>query len=49
MRVSRKRLSVLALAAAFLLIVSACGDSDSGDESFTIGVSNTLVGNGWRE
>ena len=49
MRVSRKRLSLMALAAAFVLIVSACGDSDSGDESFTIGVSNTLVGNGWRE
>jgi len=39
----------MALAAAFVLVISACGDSDSGDESFTIGVSNTLVGNGWRE
>jgi ribose transport system substrate-binding protein len=50
MRISKRKLSVFVLAAAFTLIVSACGDSDSGgDESFTIGVSNTLVGNGWRE
>lgn len=51
----------LALVLVFGLIAAACGDSDddssSGDsggddvvaDSFTIGVSNTLVGNGWRE
>ena len=31
------------------LIATACGGSDAGDEEFVLGVSNTLVGNGWRE
>lgn len=49
----------LAVAAATVLTLSlaACGDDDGdggdggdgGDETFTIGVSNTLVGNQWRE
>jgi len=48
----------LAVAAATVLTLSitACGSDDdggdggdSGDETFTIGVSNTLVGNQWRE
>jgi ribose transport system substrate-binding protein len=43
----------LALGAILLLLVTACGDgaADGGGEEgpWTIGVSNTLVGNGWRE
>jgi ribose transport system substrate-binding protein len=31
------------------LVIGACGDDDSGDDTFTLGVSNTLVGNAWRE
>jgi ribose transport system substrate-binding protein len=42
------RLAVALL--AFALVAVACGDDDAGgDETFTLGVSNTLVGNGWRE
>lgn len=48
--------SWLAVTAATVLTVSlaACGDDggdggDGGEETFTIGVSNTLVGNQWRE
>jgi ribose transport system substrate-binding protein len=42
------------LAAVLLLLVTACGDGAGGDGGgdegpWTIGVSNTLVGNGWRE
>ena len=33
----------------FALIAAACGGSDAGDDEYVIGVSNTLVGNGWRE
>jgi ribose transport system substrate-binding protein len=39
-------------AAAVLVLAAACGDDDvagDGEETFTIGVSNTLVGNQWRE
>lgn len=42
---------VLALLLAVLMLgglLASCGDDD-GDGEFTIGVSNTLVGNGWRE
>ena len=51
---NRGRLSSLAaVVLAFALVAAACGGDDesgSGDgETFTIGVSNTLVGNGWRE
>ncbi len=43
------RVAVLVFALA--LIAGACGDSGEGGdgETYTIGVSNTLVGNGWRE
>ena len=47
---ARRGVRLLALLGAFALVVAACGDGDAADdESFTIGVSNTLVGNGWRE
>jgi len=49
----RKGLQYAALFSALALIVAACGgDEGGGDgdgETYTIGVSNTLVGNGWRE
>lgn len=40
-----------ALLMALGLVAASCGDdaTKSGDGSYTIGVSNTLVGNGWRE
>ncbi|MGI8514522.1 MAG: sugar ABC transporter substrate-binding protein, partial [Acidimicrobiia bacterium] len=43
-----------ALVAILLMVAVACGDGASGDGGggegpWTIGVSNTLVGNGWRE
>jgi ribose transport system substrate-binding protein len=55
-----RRLTAALLACALAAGVAACGDDDSGsggsgsgggsaDEKFTLGVSNTLVGNGWRE
>ncbi len=40
---------LLALLGAFAMIAAACGGDSGDDEQFTIGVSNTLVGNGWRE
>ncbi|MDJ0924887.1 MAG: substrate-binding domain-containing protein [Acidimicrobiia bacterium] len=42
---------LLAVLAAFAMIVAACGGDDEAgdDETFTLGVSNTLVGNAWRE
>ena len=49
---------VAAVFAALALVAAACGGDDSsdttasggsGDETFTLGVSNTLVGNAWRE
>lgn len=43
-------LRMAALLAALSLIAAACGDDEVGEaETFTIGVSNTLVGNAWRE
>ncbi|REK18146.1 MAG: hypothetical protein DWQ40_08750 [Actinobacteria bacterium] len=53
----RKTLRFAAIFAILALIAAACGgdeggegDGDGGgDETYTIGVSNTLVGNGWRE
>jgi ribose transport system substrate-binding protein len=60
MQVSRK-LSGALMALALAAVVAACGSgsdnsssgssgsSGSGNQKFTIGVSNTLVGNGWRE
>ncbi len=42
---------LLALLGAFAMVVAACGGDDEGggDDTFTIGVSNNTVGNGWRE
>ena len=42
-------LKIAALVGALALVAAACGGDDGGDESYTIGVSNTLAGNGWRE
>ena len=42
-------LRTAALLATLMLIAAACGDGAGDDEAYTIGVSNTLVGNGWRE
>ncbi len=52
-----KALRIAALFASLALIAAACGDGEGGDddgdggddETYTLGVSNTLVGNGWRE
>ncbi len=56
-----KSLRIAALFASLALIAAACGDGEGGDgngdgngeggedETYTLGVSNTLVGNGWRE
>lgn len=52
-----KALRIAALFATLALIAAACGDGEEGggdgeggeDETYTLGVSNTLVGNGWRE
>lgn len=48
-----KALRIAALFATLALIAAACGDGEGGegegDETYTLGVSNTLVGNGWRE
>jgi ribose transport system substrate-binding protein len=58
---SSRRLTAALLAFALVAGVAACGSDDSGgggssssggsggDKKFTLGVSNTLVGNGWRE
>jgi ribose transport system substrate-binding protein len=51
-----KRLAIMAVT-VLALALAACGsddgdgggDGDGGEETFTIGVSNTLVGNQWRE
>ncbi len=43
-------LTIAALVGALALVAAACGGDDAvEDETFTLGVSNTLVGNGWRE
>lgn len=50
-----KGLRIGALLAALALVAAACGDDtggddgEGGDETYTLGVSNTLVGNSWRE
>ncbi|MDP9145432.1 MAG: substrate-binding domain-containing protein [Actinomycetota bacterium] len=44
-----KGLRLAALLGALALVAAACGGDDAGDEEFVLGVSNTLVGNGWRE
>ena len=45
----RRLARYLVVLGAFAMIATACGSDDGGDDTFTIGVSNTLVGNGWRE
>ncbi len=42
-------LRIAALVGALALVAAACGGDEASDESYTIGVSNTLAGNGWRE
>lgn len=45
-----RRLKIAALIGVLALVAAACGSGDdAGDEEFVLGVSNTLVGNGWRE
>ncbi len=45
----RKLARHVAILGVFAMVATACGSDGGGDDSFTIGVSNTLVGNGWRE
>jgi len=41
---------IATLLGVLALVAAACGDGAGGDgEGYVIGVSNTLVGNGWRE
>lgn len=53
--VTRRSLFAVTAAATLVVALAACGDDDpadsagDGEETFTIGVSNTLVGNQWRE
>jgi ribose transport system substrate-binding protein len=58
MSLRARHFALLALLVGMLAVVAAgCGDDDDGgggssaqgEETFKIGVSNTLVGNGWRE
>jgi ribose transport system substrate-binding protein len=58
MSLRTRPIALLALLVGLLVVVAAgCGDDDDGGgsassgqgETFKIGVSNTLVGNGWRE
>lgn len=47
-------LRLVASTAALVVVLAACGEGEEevaadGDDSYTIGVSNTLVGNQWRE
>ena len=45
----RRRLRIAALLGVVALIAAACGGDSGSDEEYVLGVSNTLVGNGWRE
>jgi len=60
MQASRRRIGAALTALALAAVVAACGSggdsassgsggSSGGAKQYTIGVSNTLVGNGWRE
>src|SRR5262245_36146301 len=56
MKHQTKLFLILALLLLFALVATACGgaagtggDSEAKKDHFVIGVSNTLVGNGWRE
>lgn len=52
---TRRFTGAVAVASALALALTACGGDDPGDdpgsedEQFTIGVSNTLIGNQWRD
>jgi ribose transport system substrate-binding protein len=48
---TKKGLRIAALLGVMALVLAACGDDagEGGDGEFVLGVSNTLVGNGWRE
>lgn len=50
MNVFRRSIAITA-SLGIVLIVAGCtgGDGGDGDGSYTMGVSNTLTGNGWRE
>jgi ribose transport system substrate-binding protein len=54
-RTSSGRIAALAAAALMAVTLAGCGGSNNagsgggGDKKWVIGVSNTLVGNGWRE
>lgn len=52
--VTRRSLFAVTAATTLVVALAACGGEDDpggdgGEETFTIGVSNTLVGNQWRE
>ena len=50
MQRNKKPIRSIGLFAILCLIIAACGgDAAEEDGNFVIGVSNTLVGNGWRE
>ena len=55
MRKMMKGVQVLALVVVLALVAAACSagdssdDGDGGEATFTIGVSNNVVGNSWRE
>ena len=52
---NKRLVALLAVFLAAAMVMAGCGDDDDagdggdGDEMFTLGVSNTLVGNAWRE
>lgn len=45
----RRGLRFAAMIGALALVATACGGDGAGDGDYVLGVSNTLVGNGWRE
>jgi ribose transport system substrate-binding protein len=51
MRETRRTRTLVILVAIVGLVAAACSSAPGagGDQKFTVGVSNTLVGNGWRE
>ena len=51
MQRNKKSIRSIGLFAVLMLIIAACGGGAAEEEegNFVIGVSNTLVGNGWRE
>ena len=51
MQRTKKPMRSIGLFAVLCLVIAACGGDGAaeGDGNYVIGVSNTLVGNGWRE